>query len=91
MTQEAFDTHRVIPMTQTNLFQQQIESRFDVNWVNAGWALRQFYAATDNAHRLQFYSQFVKYCDVVAHQDGISFVEAAQRIHNMFNINVGNR
>ena len=91
MTQEAFDTHRVIPMTQTNLFQQQIESRFDVNWVNAGWALRQFYAATDNAHRLQFYSQFVKYCDVVAHQDGISFVEAAQRIHTRYNTNTGNQ
>ena len=78
-------------MTQTNLFQQQIESRFDVNWVNAGWALRQFYAATDNAYRLQFYSQFVKYCDVVAHQDGISFVEAAQRIHTRYNTNTGNQ
>ena len=78
-------------MTQTNLFQQQIESRFDVNWVNAHWALRQFYAATDNAYRLQFYSQFVKYCDVVAHQDGISFVEAAQRIHTRYNTNTGNQ
>lgn len=78
-------------MTQTNLFQQQIESRFDVNWVNAQWALRQFYDATDNARRLQFYSRFVKYCDVVAHQDGISFVEAAQRIHIRNNTNTGNQ
>jgi len=76
-------------MTQTDLFQQQIESRFDVNWVNAHSALRQFYSATDNTQRIQFYSQFAKYCDVVAHQDGISFVEAARQIHTIYNTNTG--
>lgn len=73
---------------QLPLFPQ--ESRGDIYWNAAeasGSALREFYATNDyNA-----YSRFAKSCQVFANESGYPFVVAAQKIHNMFNINTGNR
>lgn len=58
---------------------------------DSGSALRQFYSATDNQDRMSAYHRFSKSCQVFAEQSGYPFAVAAQKIHNMFNINVGNR
>ena len=62
-----------------------------INPVQAsGSALRQFYSSTGE-DRMQAYSQFARSCQQFAENSGISFLEASQRIHSIFNINTGNR
>ena len=62
-----------------------------INPVQAsGSALRQFYSSTGE-DRLQAYSDFARSCQQFAENTGISFLEASQRIHNIFNINTGNK
>ena len=75
-------------MTQLNLFPQ--EHRGDIYWnaaESSGSALREFY----ETHDYNAYTRFAKSCQVFARESGYPFVEAAQRIHNMFNIKAGNR
>lgn len=73
-------------MTQLPLFPQQ--SNGDVYWNAAqvsGSSLREFY----ETHEYSAYTRFAQSCQVFAEQSGISFVEASQKIHNMFNIKAG--
>ncbi len=62
-----------------------------INPVQAsGSALREFYSSTGE-DRMQAYSQFARSCQQFAENTGISFLEASQRIHSIFNIKTGNR
>ena len=62
-----------------------------INPVQAsGSALRQFYSSTGD-ERMQAYSDFARSCQQFADNTGISFIEASQRIHSIFNINTGNK
>ena len=62
-----------------------------INPVQAsGSALRQFYSSTGE-DRMQAYSDFARSCQQFAENTGISFIEASQRIHSIYNINTGNR
>ena len=54
-------------------------------------ALRQFYASPLNGERIDAYSRFGRACQEWADQNGISFLEASQRIHNIYNTNTGNQ
>ncbi len=79
-------------MTQMNLF--PTPSNGEIYWnaaEDSGSALRQFYSATDGEQRIAAYHKFSKSCQVFAEQSGYPFAVAAQKIHNMFNINTGNR
>lgn len=79
-------------MTQMNLF--PTPSNGEIYWnaaEDSGSALRQFYSASDGQERMSAYHKFSKSCQVFAEQSGCSFVEASQKIHNMFNIKTGNR
>lgn len=78
-------------MNQLTLFPQPTSG--EIYWNAAetsGSALRQFYSSAGE-QRMSAYSQFAKSCEVFAQENGISFLEASQKIHNMFNINTGNR
>ena len=94
-------------MTQMNLFpdtqvQQMSEGELLYSWnhalsskhdrywhsaIQSGSALREFYETHDH----NAYTRFAQSCQVFARESGYPFVEAAQRIHNMFNIKAGNR
>lgn len=67
-------------MTQLNLFSNPVEA--------SGSALREFYSSTGE-QRMSAYSQFTRSCQEYADQNGYSFLDAAQRIHNIFNIKAG--
>jgi hypothetical protein len=54
-------------------------------------ALRQFYASPLNGERVDAYSRFGRACQEWADENGISFLEASQRIHNIYNLNKGNK
>ena len=76
-------------MPQLTLFPQPTSG--EIYWNAAetsGSALRQFYSSTGD-ERMSAYSQFAKSCEVFAQESGISFLEASQKIHNMFNIKAG--
>ena len=76
-------------MSQLTLFPSP--SNGEIYWnaaESSGSALRQFYTS-NGEQRMAAYSQFAKSCQVFADQNGCSFVEAAQKIHNMFNIKAG--
>ena len=60
-----------------------------INPVQAsGSALREFYSSTGD-ERLQAYSDFARSCQQFADNSGISFLEASQRIHSIYNIKAG--
>lgn len=60
-----------------------------INPVQAsGSALREFYSSTGD-ERLQAYSDFARSCQQFADNTGISFLEASQRIHSIYNIKAG--
>ena len=60
-----------------------------INPVQAsGSALRQFYSSTGE-DRLQAYSDVARSCQQFADNSGISFLEASQRIHSIYNIKSG--
>ena len=62
-----------------------------INPVQAsGSALREFYSSTGE-DRMRAYSDFARSCQQFADNTGISFIEASQRIHSIFNINTGNK
>ncbi len=76
-------------MNQLTLFPQPTSG--EIYWNAAetsGSALRQFYSS-NGEQRMSAYSQFAKSCEVFAQENGISFLEASQKIHNMFNIKAG--
>lgn len=54
-------------------------------------ALRQFYGSPLNGDRIDAYSRFGRACQEWADENGISFLEASQRIHNIYNTNTGNK
>ena len=77
-------------MTQLPLFPQQ--SNGEIYWNAAqtsGSSLREFYASSDMDQRRSAYNRFAQSCQVFADENGCSFVEASQKIHNMFNIKAG--
>lgn len=77
-------------MPQLTLFPQPTSGEIYWNAAeDSGSALRQFYTTSDREERMSAYSQFSKSCQVFAEQSGCSFVEASQKIHNMFNIKAG--
>lgn len=77
-------------MSQLTLFPQPTSGEIYWNAAeDSGSALRQFYSATDGEQRMSAYHSFSKSCQVFAEQSGCSFVEASQKIHNMFNIKTG--
>ena len=76
-------------MTQLPLFAPA--SQGEVFWglaEQSGSALREFYTSSGD-ERINAYSRFAKSCEQFAQQNGYSFLEAAGKIHNMFNINGG--
>ncbi len=66
-------------------------NNFSINPVQAsGSALREFYSS-NGEQRMKAYSDFARSCQQFADNTGISFLEASQRIHSIFNINTGNK
>lgn len=64
-------------------------NNLSINPVQAsGSALREFYASSGE-QRINAYSEFARSCQQFANNSGISFLEASQRIHNIFNIKAG--
>lgn len=78
-------------MTQLTLFPTPCSG--ETYWALAeesGSALRSFYT-TSGDERINAYTRFSRSCSRFAEENGYSFVEAANKIHNMFNINTGNK
>ena len=66
-------------------------NNLSINPVQAsGSALREFYSS-NGEQRMKAYSDFARSCQQFADNTGISFIEASQRIHSIFNINTGNK
>jgi len=70
-------------MTQLTLFPTPCSG--EIYWALAeesGSALRSFYTNRDHSD----YTRFAQSCQKFAEHNGFSFVDASNRIHNMFNI-----
>lgn len=78
-------------MNQLTLFPAPTSNPMFVNHAEeSGSALRSFYT-TSGDERINAYSRFARSCSRFADENGYSFLEASAKIHNMFNINTGNK